>query len=145
MTDPGTISWLLACLPLVAVGAMALIAFLHPHWGARLVRLREEAERPGGFAEFRATYGGLFLGSHGAALGLIVMYLGAGNEVVAMTAGGAVLVLGAGYAGSAAGRLLSMARDGARTAFNAGSTVFEAACALLLWAPWVAGMSRGFS
>lgn len=137
--------WLLACLPLAAVGVMSLLSFLHPNWGARLVRLRDDPERPGGFAEFRATYGGIFLGSHGAALGLIIMYLASANDLVGVTAGGAVLVLGAGYAGSAAGRAFSMLRDGTRTGFNLGSTGFEAACALLLWAPWFAGLSRGFT
>jgi hypothetical protein len=137
------VSWFLAILALVVMGAMGAYALVNPRWAARFMRLREDPERPGGFAEFRATYGGLFFGTHAAALALIALYLRGGSDVIGLSAGGAVFVLGAGYAGSALGRAISMLRDGARTGFNIGSTFFELGAALCLWAPWIAGLWGG--
>jgi len=137
------LSWLLAILALAAMGGMGAYALINPRWAARFMRLRDDPERPGGFAEFRATYGGLFFGTHAAALLLILFYLRSGSDVIGLSAGGAVFVLGAGYGASAFGRAISMLRDGTRTKFNMGSTFFELAVAFCLWAPWIAGLSNG--
>lgn len=136
-------SWVLAILALVVMGGMGAYALINPRWAARFVRLKDDPERPGGFAEFRATYGGLFFGTHAAALLLVALYLRGGSDVIGLSAGGAVFALGAGYAGSAFGRAVSMLRDKTRTKFNIGSTFFELGAALCLWAPWIAGMANG--
>ncbi|MBS0384976.1 MAG: hypothetical protein JSS00_06470, partial [Proteobacteria bacterium] len=54
------------CLSALALGFGALLGargLIDPRWAQRLVRLQPD-ERGGGFAEFRATYGGLFFGLH---------------------------------------------------------------------------------
>jgi hypothetical protein len=116
----------------VALGARGL---LDPKWAAKLVRLRED-EQGGGFAEFRATYGGMFLGLHLIALALTLRYLLANAYVVGVAASGAAAVLCAGWAVTAFGRLIAMWRDGANTPFNRISVVVELAVAAALGAPW---------
>lgn len=128
------IAWVLNVLALafgVALGARGLV---DPKWAARLVRLREDAE--GGIAEFRATYGGMFLGLHLIALVLTLRYLLANAYVVGVAASGAVAVLSAGWALTAFGRVIAMWRDGANTAFNRVSVLVELAVAAALAAPW---------
>jgi hypothetical protein len=85
------VAWLLNALALafgVALGARAL---LNPKWAARLVRLRED-EQGGGFAEFRATYGGVFLGLHGVTLLMTLKYMLGGEYVLGVAAAGAAVV-----------------------------------------------------
>lgn len=96
--------------------AMGLLGLVAPRRAAMLVRLRESA--PEGFAEFRATYGGLFVG-----LGLVPL-LSAAPE--------AYLVAAAGWGGAAAGRLVSMWLDGAHWQHNLGGLVLEASFAVAL-------------
>ena len=111
-------------------------AIFDPHWAARLVRLKADADRPGGFAEFRATYGGLFFASHGLALLLSVHWVLTGAFVTGSYAAGAALVLGAGWMGTAAGRAISMARDETSTGFNKLSLAIELGTGILIVAPW---------
>lgn len=57
---------------MLAIGALGFCALLGlgslfvPHWAAGVVRLTADPDpaRPGGFSEFRATYGGLLLMLH---------------------------------------------------------------------------------
>ncbi|MBC7770171.1 MAG: hypothetical protein H7124_15410 [Phycisphaerales bacterium] len=116
----------------VALGARALI---DPRWASRLVRLTPD-DQGGGFAEFRATYGGVFLGLHGVALLLALRYLLSGGALVGVTAAGAAAALCAGWAGAAFGRFVAILRDGADTRFNRISVGVELAMALALGAPW---------
>lgn len=139
-----TYAWIAAALALAVMGGMGLRSFFDPKWGAKLVRLRDDPDHPGGFAEFRATYGGLVFASHMIALLLIVQFLRTGREQWAMYAGGAVLALGAGYIGAALGRTLSLWRDGTRTSFNLSSIAFEFGAAVMLWAPWLIGVFGPF-
>lgn len=126
----------------LAIGAgMGLYGLISPHWSARLVRLREEEGRPGGFAEFRSTYGGLFLASHGFAL---VFMVSTAREVEALaglpthfTALGAAGACGLMWLGSALGRSVAIAMDGAGTRYNQASVVFEIVLGGLILAPWL--------
>ena len=131
-----TFLWVLNALALafgVGLGARGLF---DPKWAARFVRLKAD-EQGGGFAEFRATYGGLFAGVHVVALIMTLMYLTAGEYVVGVAATGAAAALAAGWAGASGGRVLAMLLDGADTKFNRTSAAVEAALAVAIAAPWL--------
>ena len=125
----------------LAVGAaMGAYGLVNPRWAARIVRLRDDPERPGGFAEFRAAYGGLFLATHAFALVFMVCVA---REIEALwgvptyfTALGAAGVCGALWWGTAAGRIAAIAFDGAGTRYNQASVVFEIVLGALILAPW---------
>ncbi|MEN0652821.1 MULTISPECIES: hypothetical protein [Hyphobacterium] len=124
----------------VAAGIGALMggaSLLVPRWGASVVRLMPDPRWPGGWAEFRALYGGGFLMAHGSVLLTLAMMAQAGrNSVVA-----AGFAVGALWLGMAIGRAVSMLADGkayqTRTSYNLFSTGFEIAMGLALWAPWL--------
>jgi hypothetical protein len=133
------IAWGLNVLALafgVCLGARGL---LDPRWAARLVRLQAD-EQGGGFAEFRATYGGVFLGLHAAALMLTAYWLMGGAPAAGAVAAGASAVLAAGWGGAAFGRLVSIWRDKTDTGFNRVSVLVEATLAALIAAPWAVWM-----
>lgn len=71
-----------------------------------------------GVSEFRATYGGLFIGA-----GLAVLLLGSRD---------AALVLGAAWGGAFIARAVSVVIDGSRSKENAAGLVVEAVVAALL-------------
>lgn len=130
------IAWLLNAVALalgVGLGARALI---DPQWAARFVRLKAD-EQGGGFAEFRATYGGVFLGLHAVALLLTLKYIGGGEYVLGVAATGAAAALAAGWAGAAFGRIIAIWRDSADTKFNRISAAVEAVMSLAIGAPWI--------
>jgi hypothetical protein len=131
-----TLLWWLNALALAFGAALGARALYDPKWASRFVRLKED-EQGGGFAEFRATYGGVFLGVHAIALIMTLMYLTAGEYVVGVAATGAAAALGAGWAGASGGRVLAMLFDGANTKFNRLSAAVEAAMALAIAAPWI--------
>ena len=85
------------------LGVMALIS---PRWASGVVRLVEDPDpaRPGGYSEFRATYGGLFLMTHLAAL-LIAL------KLPVVYAAFAALPLALGWIGAGLGRLVSLLAD----------------------------------
>ncbi|HET9229746.1 MAG TPA: hypothetical protein VFO00_00570 [Vitreimonas sp.] len=128
--------WWLNALALAFGAALGARALYDPKWASRFVRLKAD-EQGGGFAEFRATYGGVFLGVHAIALIMTLMYVSAGEYVVGVAATGAAAALGAGWAGSSGGRVLAMLLDGADTKFNRLSAAVEAAMALAIAAPWI--------
>lgn len=130
------IAWWLNAIALAFGAGLGVRALIDPHWAARFVRLKAD-EQEGGFAEFRATYGGVFALAHAAALFLSLRYIQNGEHVVGLTAAGGAAVLAAGWAGAAGGRCLSMWRDGMRTRFNMMSAGVEAALALMIGAPWL--------
>lgn len=130
------IAWLLNALALGLGAALGLRALLDPKWAARFVRLKAD-EQGGGEAEFRATYGGVFLFTHAVALFFTARYLHGGADIIGICATGAAAALSAGWAGSAAGRCFSIWRDGMRTRFNLYSIVAELALALAIGAPWI--------
>lgn len=121
------------------IGAMlGLVSLFAPARAAEIVRLQPDWAAPGGFAEFRAMYGGFLLLAHLAVLLAIVMQAQAGMASVIGTA----FAVGAGWLGAALGRALSMVVDHGehrtRTGYNAFSTGFELALGLALIAPWLA-------
>jgi hypothetical protein len=128
------IAWVLNVLALFAGAGLGVRGLFDPKWVARLVRLREDG--PGGGAEFRATYGAMFIGLHLVALAMTGKYLLGGTYVVGVAASGAAAVLAAGWAGAAFGRVVSILRDGADTKFNRASVVFELAMMAFIGAPW---------
>lgn len=94
-------------LALMALGFGALLGLgglFAPDWAARVVRLQADPERPGGYSELRATYGGLFLMLHMAGL---VMVLTAPATIATI----AVMPLSAAWLGAALGRGFSMVLD----------------------------------
>jgi len=131
-----TFAWIVNALALAFGAALGARAIVDPKWAARFVRLKAD-EQGGGFAEFRATYGGLFLAPHAAALVMTLMYLVGGEYVVGVAATGAAAVLGAAWAGASGGRVLAIIADRADTRFNRLSAGVEAALALAIAAPWL--------
>jgi hypothetical protein len=131
-----TFAWILNALALAIGAGLGARALLDPKWAARFVRLKAD-EQGGGFAEFRATYGGVFLASHLAALLMTLMNMLGGEYVIGVAATGGAAVLGAAWAGACGGRVLSMLLDGADTKFNRMSAGVEAALALAIAAPWL--------
>ncbi len=129
-------AWALNALALAFGVALGARGFLDPKWAARLVRLQPDG-RGGGFAEFRATYGGVFLGIHLVALAFTLLWVWHGAIQGGMWAAGAAAVLSAGWFGACAGRVLSMLRDGTRTRFNQISSLVEFAMGALIAAPWL--------
>jgi len=137
------VAWGVAVAALLFGAVLGARALIDPKWAARFVRLTPD-EQGGGFAEFRATYGGVFLGLHAVALMLSLRYLLSGEHVVGVAATGALAVLAAGWAGAACGRFVSILRDeGADTRFNRISIGVESACAFAIGGPWVLWMFGG--
>ncbi len=130
----------------LAIGAgMGLYALINPRWAAWLVRLRDDPARPGGAAEFRGTYGGLFFATHSVALFLLIASLygppaaaGSFTGLYFPAAIGALLVCASAWIGTAIGRALSIALDGTGGGFNAASIGFELTLGFLLLAPLIA-------
>ncbi|KCZ51418.1 hypothetical protein HY29_06005 [Hyphomonas beringensis] len=89
---------------------MGLGALFSPAWASKVVRLVEDPDplRPGGYSEFRATYGGVFLFAH-LITALLVLYLWDGEHQ--MTTALVVLPLAAGWIGAAIGRTMSLILD----------------------------------
>ena len=118
-------------------GLMGLLSLAVPSWGASVVRLQPCSERPGGWAEFRASYGGMFLALHGAVLLSIAMSAQAGMASVIASG----FAAGAAWFGMAVGRLVSIVLDhddrGTRTSYNIASTGFELVMAGALMAPFI--------
>lgn len=89
---------------------LGLAALFSPAWASRLVRLVEDPDpqRPGGFSEFRATFGGLFLFSH-LITALLVMRLWSADQAILTTL--IVLPLAFGWIGAGFGRFVSLVLD----------------------------------
>lgn len=130
------LAWVLNALALAAGALLGARGLLDPKWAQTLVRLKPD-EQGGGFAEFRATYGGLFAAMHLAALVFTLKWIMGGEYVLGVAAAGASAVIAAGWGGTAAGRVIAMWRDGARTKFNEFSTLVEAGMALAIGGPWL--------
>jgi hypothetical protein len=129
-------AWALSALALLFGAALGARALIDPDWAARFVRLKQD-EQGGGFAEFRATYGGVFLFLHLVALLFTAIYLWGGEYVVGVCATGAGAAVAAGWGGSAFGRMISIWRDGADTRFNRLSAGVETAMAFAIGMPWL--------
>ncbi|MEM1106584.1 MAG: hypothetical protein AAGH87_09360 [Pseudomonadota bacterium] len=95
---------IIAIIGLAFGAAIGFGSLVSPAWAAGVVRLVEDPDKPGGYSEFRATYGGLLLMTHGVALGLFLMGESLSGALIA-------LPLAAGWFGAAIGRSLSLAFD----------------------------------
>lgn len=97
---------IISCVALFAGAAMGAGALISPRWASGVVRLVADPDpaRPGGYSEFRATYGGLLLMAHLTAF-LITLKLPA--VYAAFTA----LPLAFGWIGAGIGRLVSLLAD----------------------------------
>jgi hypothetical protein len=129
-------AWGLCALALLLGAALGARALIDPEWAAKFVRLKAD-EQGGGFAEFRATYGGVFVGLHLVALVFTLFYLWGGEYVIGVCATGAAAVVAAGWAGAAFGRVIAMWRDGADTNFNRMSAGVEITMAFAIGMPWL--------
>ncbi len=131
-----TFAWIVCALGLVFGAGLGLAGLVFPRWAARLVRLQEAA--PGGAAEFRATFGGLFFALHAAPLAMLAVRMKSDDLALLVMATGASGVIAGGWFTTAAGRLLSMALDGTNTPFNRASVGVEVLIGLMIAAPWFA-------
>jgi hypothetical protein len=146
MTEPTFLWPFWLSLAGCAIGAgMGAYAMLKPSWAAWLVRLRDDPARPGGSAEFRGTYGGLFFAVHAGAAYFIwtVMDMLSLGDPMALQLGLFTLVPAAALAalvwwGTAVGRVISILADKNGGAFNYGSVVFELILGALIAAPLLA-------
>lgn len=130
-------AWALSALALLVGVGLGARALIDPAWAAKFVRLKSD-EQGGGQAEFRATYGGVFLGLHLIALLFTLLYWYSGAYVVGVSATGASAAIAAGWAGAAFGRGIAIWRDGADTPFNRMSIGVEIAMAFAIAMPWLA-------
>lgn len=101
-----TIFTILSALALTFCAAIGLGALIAPKWAAGVVRLVEDPApaKPGGYSEFRATYGGLLFFLHMTAL---VILLTVGGVIAFM----AILPVAAGWLGAGFGRAISLLMD----------------------------------
>lgn len=83
---------------------MGLGSLISPAWAAGVVRLQPVEGKPGGYSEFRATYGGLLLLTHLTAL-VIMLYTGPYVSIFV------ALPLALGWFGAALGRAVSLLLD----------------------------------
>ncbi|MEN9856233.1 MAG: hypothetical protein RL186_1047 [Pseudomonadota bacterium] len=125
----GNIANWLSLLTLVFGAGLGLKGLLDPEWARKLVRLQAEFERDEGYGEFRATFGGLFLGLHAVALVMLIGWKsGAGIS--------ACVLVSAGWLATAAGRFVAYRKDaGCQHPHLLWSIAIEVAVGLLI-AAW---------
>nr|WP_070959468.1 DUF4345 family protein [Hyphomonas sp. Mor2] len=102
----------LELISIIALGfcaALGLGALFVPKWAAGVVRLvaDPDPEKPGGFSEFRATYGGLLLLIH-----LTVMIILLQDALALQYKVFALFPVAMGWIGAGLGRFLSLLLDG---------------------------------
>ncbi len=101
----------LEIISLIALGfcaALGLGALFAPKWAAGVVRLVEDPdpEKPGGFSEFRATYGGLLFLLHLSAFVILLQ-----DQLALPYKLFAILPIAMAWIGAGTGRALSMLMD----------------------------------
>lgn len=124
----------IACVIGLGLGLLGLFA---PSIAARIVRLQPDPAFPDGAAEFRASFGGLFIGVHGLTLALLTFDVMAGAIPFASVI--ACAVAASLWLGTAFGRLAAIAVSPvARTGYQAAAVIFETVLGLALCAPLAA-------
>jgi hypothetical protein len=114
-----TIALWISAFALLLGTLLGLKGWFDPRWGADLVRLQAQPDKPEGVAEFRATFGGMFAGLHVAAL--VLLLTGSADAGAA-----ACWVIVAGWWGTAVARIWSLAADApARHPFVRQSILIE--------------------
>lgn len=109
---------ILEIIAIIALGfcaALGLGALLLPSWAAGVVRLVEDPDptKPGGFSEFRATYGGLLLLIHVSVLVILLQ-----GQLALTYKIFALFPVAMGWIGAGLGRLLSLVLDKERNREN---------------------------
>ena len=99
-----TVFTIISAVALFLGALMGAGALFSPRWAQGVVRLAPDPLKPGGFSEFRATYGGLFLMLHATAL-LILLRV----ELPMALLG--VLPVAAAWIGAGLGRVFSLILD----------------------------------
>ncbi len=128
---------LVTIISAIALGFGALFGlacFISPEYASRSVRLKADPERHGGYAEFRATFGGVFAGLHLAALAFLLASPTGGPAAAAAIA--------AGWAGAAIGRITAIVLDTAKvknTSMNWKLIPLEVVMTLAIAAPLLQG------
>jgi hypothetical protein len=126
----------LAVIACAIGGALGGYAIARPEDVIEMVGLKLDPDKPHSVAEVRATYGGLFLLSHGATAAA----LGYAPSVGASMA----LALAFAWLGAAAARAYSIVRSDAPTPFNTGALVFEMLMGLTFALPfWALSSGAG--
>lgn len=112
---------IISAAALLAGALMGLASLFAPKWAQGVVRLvpDPDPDRPGGFSEFRATYGGLLFMLHMTALVLLL-------RVGGLFAIFAIMPVAAAWFGAGVGRLFSYILD---TKENRGTGM------ILVWIP----------
>lgn len=95
---------ILAILALAFGALYGLACLANPQFAATSVRLQADPNRPGGFTEFRATFGGTLAGLHLMTIAIVLLFSGP----VALAA---ITVMAAGWFGAAFGRSASILLD----------------------------------
>ena len=98
------LTFLISAVTLAFGAGLGLKGLFDPAWAGKLVRLQPENGQPEGFAEFRSTLGGMFLGLHLAAL--ICLGVWSGEAGLA-----ACVILSAGWLFTAGGRYMAYKKD----------------------------------
>ena len=96
--------------------AAGVLGFIWPHRVSKVIGLGLPSQLA--ISEFRATYGGLFIGA-----GVAVLMIGSGD---------AARVLGAAWAGACIARAVSVVIDRSRSKENIAGLAIEATVAVLL-------------
>ena len=126
----------------MAFGAvLGVLVLLDPRWVAGVVRLKEDG--PGGFSEFRATFGGLFLASQAVGIAFMVAVAleieSLSGVPTLWTALGASAVCAAMWIGTGLARILSIALDGTGTAYHRIAVGVELVLGSVILLPWFFG------
>lgn len=112
-----TLAIILAVIACCIGGALGGFALARPEDALSMVGLKADPEKAHSLSEVRATYGGLFLLSHGATAAA----LGYAPSVGATMS----LALALAWVGAALGRGYSMMKENSDTPFNVRATIFE--------------------
>ena len=128
--------WLFAGLAALLGFAMGGAALVAPRWAQTVVRLMPDPRWKGGFAEFRANYGGALFLLHGAVILTLIMSFQAGAGAVM----GSTFAASCYWLGMVIGRAVSMFADAeqdTRTRYNLIGLGFELVMAAALGAPFL--------